>query len=89
MKVCKGWPRYKGILKPRCNRGRGCDACRKKYETGPLRKGQIVEDTWFSYKWGRGQVIRVGPKKILIDFTSAGPMKFDLAHVRSFIRKVL
>jgi hypothetical protein len=30
--ICNSWQRYTGKLKPRCNGGRGCAMCEKKYE---------------------------------------------------------
>lgn len=31
MKECTSFKEYKGILPPKCNGGKGCEACWKKY----------------------------------------------------------
>jgi hypothetical protein len=96
MKACKSVNRYKGILKPRCNGGRGCDACWLKYATGPLRVGQEVLDIWFSFncshpdhQWGTGKVTLITKRRIHIQFSKGGPRKFDFSHAKAFIRKVI
>mgnify|MGYP003473614235 CR=1 FL=1 len=33
MKKCLSYRKYKGIIKPRCNDGKGCDACMEKYSS--------------------------------------------------------
>ena len=38
MKVCRNFPRYKGLKKPRCNKGDPCEACRKRYAFVQTRK---------------------------------------------------
>lgn len=32
MKKCRGFEAYKGIAKPKCNKGKGCDACIAKFQ---------------------------------------------------------
>jgi hypothetical protein len=63
MKQCKNYTRYKGLRKPRCNYGSGCDACNikfaevmdhydvKTYPYGVLRIGDSV--------LRRGKIFRV------------------------------
>lgn len=31
MRQCKGFNTYRGLLRPRCNKGKGCDACNTLY----------------------------------------------------------
>lgn len=89
MKTCKNASKYRGILKPRCNGGKPCETCKEKYRSGPIRRGQVVEDTWFTYEWGQGTVKRVLKTRIIIDFTIIGTRTFDLEHASQFLRKVI
>lgn len=89
MKACKNASRYKGLIKPRCNGREPCEACAKKYQTTPMRKGQEVYDTWFSHLWGTGRVTEVLKTRVKIRFTVGGLRTFDLAHAKQFLKKVI
>lgn len=62
MKKCKNYQNYKGIRKPQCNKGKGCDACNKRYT---LRQMAIE-------KYKHKDVEKVHPsaqvREIVIDF---------------------
>ncbi len=43
MKQCKNFRRYAGLLPPRCNKGRPCLACRKKFAENQDRERALQE----------------------------------------------
>lgn len=46
MLKCKSYKKYKGIYKPRCNGGSGCDACNEKHkEQLSVKKSNTCKST--------------------------------------------
>lgn len=48
MKQCKNFKKYKGIRKPKCNKGEGCDACLKLYHINQSKKQRcLLTRIWY------------------------------------------